>query len=142
MIRHFKYFDDETYEKLEDLDVRTIDLVYFQLSGTLSPHPNVKYWKEFFLTGNVTDSAPDYLKNASQEIRFVNLSQEEKMMAEMMSKREADYWAHITSAEDRGREEKQIEVIHEFYNNGVTINVIAKSLHISTDEVRDILDLD
>lgn len=142
MIRHFKYFDDETYEKLEDLDVRTIDLVYFQLSGTLSPHPNVKYWKEFFLTGNVTDSAPDYLKNASQEIRFVNLSQEEKMMAEMMSKREADYWAQITTAEDRGREEKQIEVIHEFYNNGVTINVIAKSLHISTDEVRDILDLD
>lgn len=148
VIRHFKYLDAETYDSLEVLGVQTIDLVYFQLNGEVYDHLNVKYWKDFFLKSSVSDSAPDYIQLACEGIRFVNLSQEEREMAETISKREADYWAQISSAEDRGiergielgLEEGMRKIIFQFYRSGMSIETIADHTDFSVDEVREILD--
>lgn len=76
-------------------------------------------------------------------------------MIDAIKRRELDYWAHISDAKEdgfelgieqgvnigleQGREKERIEMIHELYKNGVSIDIIAKSTHLSIEEIENIL---
>lgn len=68
------------------------------------------------------------------------------MMTEIINKREAEYRANISTAEDRGHqlglEEGMSKIIIQFYKSGMSVDTIAKHTDFSVNEVKDILEKD
>ncbi|MBG9989106.1 hypothetical protein HZY88_09005 [Aerococcaceae bacterium DSM 111176] len=64
------------------------------------------------------------------------------MMTEIINKREAEYRANISTAEDRGIERGIEKVIFQLYRSGLTVDTIAEHTDFSVNEVKDILEKD
>ena len=53
--------------------------------------------------------------------------------------REDGYTDGLTEGESKGRSEKAIEAARSFYSNGVSLEIIAKSLNMTVEEVDKII---
>ncbi len=101
-LRVFQLYDPKRKKSFEkDL----IKIGYFELPKENVETDNQKYWREYFLTGTVSQSAPKYIKKAATIINYVNLSKEEQTVTDALEKARATYDAQLLYAEEKGREQ-------------------------------------
>ncbi len=81
-----------------------IKIGYFELPKKNVETDNQNYWREYFLTGTVSQSAPEYIKKAATIIDYVNLSKEEQAVTDALEKARATYDAQLLYAEEKGEE--------------------------------------
>ncbi|GHU74169.1 hypothetical protein FACS1894188_01610 [Clostridia bacterium] len=122
--RVFKIFDEEEQKEFEPLTIR---VAYFEILKTKATNKNQEYWREFFISGETDDTAPDYIKRAADVIKLVNMSEEERAVAARVDKAIADYNAGIATAKREGLIEGEIKakieaVINIILDFGATLS--------------------
>jgi len=89
--------DKDAFHVFEFYDIKrqrqykkdVIKVGFFELTKNQGLTINQKHWHDYFTTGTVDESAPDYIKKASKVIEFANLAEEEKIVIEALEKAEA-----------------------------------------------------
>ena len=104
-------------------------LIYFELPKvSASSDRLIQEWHSLFMTGTVSDEAPDYLKQAVAFINFENLDEEERAMYINFNEREAIRFAELDAAIqdgiEQGIERGTIMVAKNLMNNGMSIEMI------------------
>ncbi|GHU56151.1 hypothetical protein AGMMS49975_18980 [Clostridia bacterium] len=122
--RVFKIFDEVEQKEFTPLIMR---IGYFEILKTKSTSENQEYWRNFFISGETDDTAPDYIKRAADVIKLVNMSEEERAVAARVDKAIADYNAGIATAERKGFVEGEIKakieaVINIILDFGATLS--------------------
>lgn len=108
---------------------------FFELKKPNIETINQQHWRDYFNSGEVSDSAPDYIKKASRIIAVANLSEEERKMATMLEKAQADYDAQITSSYYYGLEDKAKEMAKKMLKRGEPIGKIAEYTDLPLEEI-------
>jgi predicted transposase/invertase (TIGR01784 family) len=85
---------------------------------------------------NINDEG---LKSAYEEANIQTWTQEELDAYDYAFMREEDERSRLDKAEQKGEENKEIEAVLGFYENGVPIEIISKSLKISNERVEQII---
>jgi len=86
-----------------------IKIAFFELTKTAGLTENQRHWSDYFNTGVVNETAPNYIKRASQLIELVNLAEEEKMIIQALEKAEAIRLAELDQSFYDGRLEGRTE---------------------------------
>jgi predicted transposase/invertase (TIGR01784 family) len=113
--------------QLHDLKTLTEKWVYF-----IKNAENLEVIPE-----NINDEG---LKSAYEEANVQTWTQEELDAYEYAFMREEDERARLDKAKQYGKEEGQEEAVLGLFNNGVSIELIAKSLKLPEDKVRKIVE--
>lgn len=137
--------DVETGEQtIRDMEFNFIELPKFKLEldelKTLT-----EKWVYFIKNAENLEVVPDNihdagLKSAYEEANIQTWTQEELDAYEYAFMREEDERARLDKAEQKGMEKGQEEAVLGFFNNGISIELIAKSLKLSEDKVRQIIE--
>lgn len=137
--------DIETGEQtIKDMEFTFIELPKFRLElheiKTLT-----EKWVYFIKNAENLEVVPDYindegLKSAYEEANVQTWTQEELEAYEYAFMREEDERARLDKAKQDGKDEGQQEAVLGFFHHGASIELIAKSLKISEDKVREIID--
>ncbi len=113
----YKHFNDEKslrvfqlYDPIrkKSFEKDLIKIGYFELPKESVETDNQNFWREYFLTGTVSQSAPEYIKKAATIIDYVNLSKEEQTVTDALEKARATYDAQLLYAEEKGEERGKI----------------------------------
>ena len=91
-LRVFEMYDPRRHKRYPK---RLVEIGFFELSKHNVETDNQKQWQDYFRTGIASPNAPDYIHKASQVIDFVNLTEEERAMANVLEKAQALYDAEI-----------------------------------------------
>lgn len=75
------------------------------VNENIEAHSPAWHWQYFLATGEVTDSAPDYIKEAKVKTDFANLKREEQKMIMDIEKAKAIHGAELSGARLEGRQE-------------------------------------
>jgi predicted transposase/invertase (TIGR01784 family) len=137
--------DIETGEQtIKDMEFTFVELPKFKLElhelKTLT-----EKWVYFIKNAENLEVIPENindegLKSAYEEANVQTWTQEELDAYEYAFMREEDERARLDKAKQDGKEEGQEEAVLGLFNNGVSIELIAKSLKLSEGKVRKIID--
>jgi predicted transposase/invertase (TIGR01784 family) len=137
--------DIETGEQtIKDMEFTFIELPKFKLElnelKTLA-----EKWVYFIKNAENLEVIPDDindegLKSAYEEANVQTWTQEELDAYEYAFMREEDERARLDKAKQDGKEEGQEAAVLGFFHHGASIELIAKSLNLSEDKVRKIID--
>ncbi|MGX7350184.1 hypothetical protein [Dolosicoccus paucivorans] len=125
-----------------------VQATYFSLRNTRTSHPNIVYWQVFFKGEPIPKEAPYYIHDAAAMIRLENLSEEERQMAEAISKSEAirraerqyDIEEGIELGIEQGKQEEQQRMIVSMYQQDLPLVQIASITGLSIGQIKEILE--
>jgi predicted transposase/invertase (TIGR01784 family) len=127
-------------KKGKGLGKELINIGYLQLHKTKFENEQQRQWRDFFITGKAPEGSPDYIKKAESLIKYVNLSEEEKTMIDMVSKAQADYDAVLSTtwddAWDKATEKNQMANVLNGLAKGYPIQVIADITGLDTATIQ------
>ena len=135
---HFKkcgrHNDDNALHIFELYDVKNqrlynnnlIKIGFFELTKNEGLTVNQRHWQNYFNTGVVDVSAPEYIKKAGNVIEFTNMAEEEKLVIEALQKDEAIRIAENQQSFIDGRQEGFLDGRQEGFLDGIA--KVAKSL--------------
>ena len=132
-LRIFELYDpkrNKAYKK------ELIYVGFFELSKTKIETPNQQHWRDYFTTGKVSDTAPEYIKKASWIIEWANLKEEEREMVELLEKAQADHDNDMVSAYLDGKEEEKLETAKIMLGDGVPRETVAKYTRLSLAQIK------
>lgn len=113
---------------------------FFELNKKdVTLNENMKFWQEFFLTGEVSENAPDYIKKARQGIFTNSFDADERAMInhmEMMIKNAKAREAYIL---EECIEKEKISIARKLLKMGDSIEKISISTELSLEKVELIL---
>ena len=119
-LRHFAMIDATSFEWLADFDTDFVQLSYLMLPNRNDNDSSyIKYWQQFFQGERISSKAPDYIQRAYQLVLFDNLTREEQIMAETITKRQAIRNAEKEYARKEGFEEGLGEGISQGIHKGM-----------------------
>ncbi len=139
--------DEETGECVfKDMQFRFIELPKFNKKA-LELQNIIDKWTFFIKNADELEVMPDNvddegLKEAYEEAAQYNWTKEEYDAYIYAGMREQDARGRIELAVKRGEESVRNKLIIGFYNNGVSISMIAKSVGISEQEVAAVIEND
>ncbi|MDR1439852.1 MAG: PD-(D/E)XK nuclease family transposase [Clostridiales bacterium] len=107
---------------------------FFELRKAEIETENQRHWRDFFVSGEVADTAPEYIKGAGRLLAEANLSRKEKEAMDIMEKATADYEAELAYARLQGIEEGHQRGVEEMARK-----MLAKNIH--ADYVQEITGL-
>jgi len=146
-ILDFTQFDDEApihkfslYDLENEMKLSTpenIIIGYFELNKDAKRlNRNLKYWKDFFTTGNVSEGAPEYIKKAENIIDTSNLSKEEKKMIDIAERIREDSIAREIYVKNEGVRNGKIEVATNLLKRNQSIELISEVTGLSLEELK------
>ncbi|MDR0867156.1 MAG: Rpn family recombination-promoting nuclease/putative transposase [Planctomycetota bacterium] len=160
-ITRFNLFpdDDEAWRIFELYDVRHqrhfpqnyLRIGYFELTKKNFDNDNQRYWRDYFLGGEVADAAPEYIHRAARLIEVANFTEEERKMVTAEEKAIATYDADMYYAyaegeakgeakgEARGKAEREAELILRMLANGAAPEHIAKLTGIPLSRIEQVI---
>ncbi|AXY24671.1 hypothetical protein CL176_00745 [Suicoccus acidiformans] len=144
-IRTFIYRDRENGEALMDIKTYNgIELTFVSLTNyNISEDDQFKHWWRFFKMEAPLEDAPDIVLKAYAEVDEVNLTEEERKMADLAQKYQDDFEAAVGTARYEGREEgraeERYELVSTMHENGVSTEMIAEYTNMTPAEVKQIL---
>ena len=139
------HFDDEEALRIFELydPIRRkmypgniVKIGFFELSKPKVETENQKHWRDYFNTGNISESAPSYIKKASGIIDFVNLTEEEREMSYATERAEALWIEEIDTAFSNGEYKHKKETAKAMIADGFTTDQIIKYSGLDVDEVK------
>jgi hypothetical protein len=127
-LRIFELYDPKRNKRYDR------DLLFIGFFELLKPNvetENQRHWREYFVNGEVSINAPDYILKASRIIETVNMDEEEHDMLTLLERAQARHEAEIYDAfydgRDEGKAEGRLEGRLEGKTEGkleATINII------------------
>jgi predicted transposase/invertase (TIGR01784 family) len=121
-LRIFRLYDDERHKKFP---VDYLRLAYFEFTKKNIETVNQRHWRDYFTRGEVSASAPDYIRKAARIIEVVNLTKGEREMISLEEKALSNFQSErataIHDARDAGRVEGRVEGRNEGRNEGIVI---------------------
>ncbi|MGL9730397.1 hypothetical protein IGI44_003815 [Enterococcus sp. DIV0756] len=110
-LKRFHLLDEETHAPLYlEKNKELLILCFLSLvNENIEAHSPAWHWQYFLATGEVTDSAPDYIKEAKVKTDFANLKREEQKMIMDIEKAKAIHGAELSGARLEGRQEGRKE---------------------------------
>ena len=148
----FSHFnDDEALRILElcdqkrnkRLEKELLRIGFFELTKDTVETANQGHWRNYFLTGEAHPDAPDYIHKASQNIRYVNLSEEERDMISTMERLEAndqverEYMRDAARAE--GEQSKAMKIVKAMLGDGEPPEKIARYTDLSLEFIKTLI---
>jgi len=100
-LRIFEFYDPKRNKRLGK---ELLKIGYFELTKSNIETENQRYWRDYFMKGEVSDSAPEYIQKASGILEYTNLNEEEKSMITLLEKAQAYHDADISDAYSDGME--------------------------------------
>ena len=127
------YKDDLGFKEFILLDRHThtamntdyLTIGFLELNKGNLYNENQRYWQKYFLNENVTNGAPEYIKEAASIIDRVNLGEEEREMLSIEEKVRADLSSIISTAKEDGIEQGKIELAQKLIEAGIDANFIS-----------------
>lgn len=116
-----------------------VQATYFSLRNTRTSHPNIVYWQVFFKGEPIPKEAPYYIHDAAAMIRLENLSEEERQMAEAISKSEAIRRAERQYDIEEGRKLERQRMVISMYQLDFPSTQIVSIVGLSLEEVNEII---
>ena len=101
-LRIFELYDPERHKRFNK---RLLRIGYFKLTKPHIETDNQRYWRDYFTTGEVSAGAPEYIKKASSIIEFLNLTEEERNVVQILDKAQAIMDSELVSSYFEGLEE-------------------------------------
>ena len=168
ILNYNQFKDDKSIHKfnLYDLDNKMylrndnekdiLSLGFFELKKEDTEiSQNMKYWKEFFQTGRVSEDAPEYIRKASKKVFINSFNREERVMIDQIEKIKEDNKAREDFVKDEGVKEgieigKQVgeevgkiknskKVAVNLYKDGFSIDKIEKYTGLSEKEIEELI---
>ncbi|GFH42035.1 hypothetical protein Hs30E_05860 [Lactococcus hodotermopsidis] len=104
-VKIFGLLDEETHDVLKsETGEDILRLCYFSLvNENVVALSAVAHWQKFLKTGEVDESAPDYIKAAKVKTDFHSLKEEEQEMVLQLEKNKVLYDVELSSAKLEGR---------------------------------------
>ena len=142
-LRIFELYDPKRKKEFVN---RLLRIGYFELSKANIETTNQEHWRDYYNTGKVSESAPAYIKKASEIIEYINLTEEERTMITTLERLEANEQAEryyhfiegkaegIAESEKKAYGEK-IEAVKNFIKMGLSDSQISTAMKISEKEV-------
>jgi predicted transposase/invertase (TIGR01784 family) len=115
----FHYFRLYDKKNEEALDSESVEVCYFELKKQNTDTERQRNWQEYFLTGVVPDDAPDYLKDAAEMLKYMNLDTEERKVVDLTEKALATWEYDLDSARYEGEEKGRLEGRREGEESGL-----------------------
>jgi hypothetical protein len=114
----------------------------FELNKVNIETENQKHWRDLFMSKQVGDNAPDYIKKASEVVDFVNLGEEERQVAEALEKAGAtlqdeldySYFSGMADGEKKGKAEGMLDVL-KLLKQGKSVDEIMRDKGLSLAEI-------
>ena len=127
-LRIFELYDPKRNKRFKDL----LRIGFFELEKTKIETVNQKHWRDYFNTGEAKPGSPAYIKKASQIIKYVNLSEEERNVLSSIERIEAN--------EQAEREylvtEKATEIATNFIKLKIDLQTISNGTGLSVSDLR------
>ena len=144
-IHHFILYDKENemiYKKVNHQDL--LNIVFLELKKSSSKmQGNIKEWFDYFMRGEVSEKAPNYVQEACKVASYQRLSKKEKDMIDAKEKREQDAIARemYVWGEGRaeGKAEGKAEIISLMASKGKSHEEIAELIGLNQEEIEDLL---
>jgi predicted transposase/invertase (TIGR01784 family) len=133
-LRIFELYDPKRNKKFKEL----FRIGFFELTKTVIETNNQKYWHDFFITGEVETQAPEYIKKASQIIKWVNLSEEERNVSMVLEKAEEIRKTELDYSYNEGKEKGIIEVAKKLIKRQISLEDISEDTGLSISELQEI----
>jgi predicted transposase/invertase (TIGR01784 family) len=145
-LKSFEEEKDPEYILTDHLMLHFLELPKFQKTEK-ALHPKLYNWLYFLLnegkeedeTMKILLKEDEDIKKAHEEYRYFSRDEKMKQIYEARHKRKLDELSALYEAEQKGKLEGKLEAIVGMYKAGVSIDIIAKGMDISVDEVRQIL---
>ena len=146
-VKIYRLKDTETNEELYGLGGKPIiNVCYFSLNNKNITNKNIKYWQNLFLTGEVEEKAPGYIRDAEKLVEITNLKEEERMILSQKEKIRADYESYIDYAEERGMargieqgiEKEKIDIVKTALLTGLKDDIIIKIAKVTKEKLEEI----
>lgn len=115
---------------------------------------NQKYWRDFFISGEVADEAPGYIRRASEFLTLSNLSGKERESMKIMEKAIADYEAELEYAQyegyqqgvevgrqqgvELGLKESKLEIARSLLAENIPIDIIRKVTELDLETIKNL----
>jgi hypothetical protein len=90
------------------------------------------------VTGKAPEGSPEYIKEAEALIDYINLSEEEKMVFDMMEKAQADYDAEMSTARHEAWDDSKYDDARNALAEGLSPEVIHRITGLDTAKIRQI----
>jgi predicted transposase/invertase (TIGR01784 family) len=134
-ILDFTHYDDNIpfrvfgqYDHVRNLRPKKEFLHYacFELTKTNIETENQRHWHDYFKLGVVKPEAPEYIKKASDIIEYVNLSEEERNMADALEKARDTMQDELDYSFFEGKDEGKLETALSMLQEGDSPEKVAK----------------
>lgn len=138
-IRKFSLMDLDTRDMLRTAHgEELVMLCFFSLKNHHIPVDSAAYhWQQFFNTGEVTDSAPEYLKEAKRKTDYYSLDEEEQIMIANMDKAKMINDAVMATALREAREEGVEQGIEQGIAEGILEGMEARTIELAMTMLKE-----
>ncbi|WP_162890753.1 hypothetical protein [Suicoccus acidiformans] len=125
-----------------------IDLTFVSLRNySISKDERFKHWWRFFRLEESFADAPEVVREAYEAVNPMNMTEEEREIAELAKRYQDDYAADMSTAwiegkeegEKKGRAEGRYELVSTMHENGLSIEEIARYTNLTEAEVESAL---
>lgn len=128
---------------LDENGAEILIITFFELGKKADTASNVRHWIDFFLNGTVGPVAPDYIKDACEQVRRQNLTRRELRLVNTAEKaHETQKWLLLNSEKrgmklglEQGLEQGKLQTVREFKQIGVSIEQIMKATGLTRDVI-------
>jgi predicted transposase YdaD len=91
------------------LNAKSVEVCYFELKKPNTDTERQRHWQEYFRTSVAPDNAPDYLKDAEEMLKYMNLDTKEREVVDFTEKALATWEYELSSAYYEGEEKGRLE---------------------------------
>lgn len=151
----YNHFDDDEALRIFELydpvrnkkpNKELLKIGYFELGKTQIETANQKYWRDFFVSGEIGENTPSYIKKASEIIDFANLGEEERKVAESLEKARAtiqdelaySYFEGMEKGKTEGLLEGILKTARSFLQKGFKPEDIADCTGLSLEQIQQL----
>ena len=144
-VHRFRMYDIENkllYQNADDQELT--NMVFLELKKSSDEMKvGLRAWFDYFLNGEVSTEAPEYLQEACRVAEYQNLEQEEKKMISKEEKAEQDAGAEREyiwqEGKAEGKAEGQAVLLQDMLSQGKTIQEISGFTGIDEDVIKTML---
>ena len=135
-MRIFEFYDPKRKKYFKE---KLFYIGFFELTKKNIETANQKHWFKYFKTGKVNKNAPDYIRKAGHLIEFMNFGEEERRVAAILERAEADFKARDAYVFNDGMEKDKIETAKIMLEDDVDLQIIAKYTRLSLNKIKELV---
>ena len=142
-VRRFTLYDEENQQPFHSPGLFTIG--FFELrKPEFDRYRNLRHWQDLFLSGQISQDAPSYVKTAADMLKTANFSKEEREMINALEKATQDRIAEreyaFEEGIEKGKKENSVQIAKVLYKKGMSSDEIIDITNLTHEEIQSIIE--